>query len=546
MTTETSPRLSLDYVMAAQAQKHVTVNGTFRRLDTLVQARVMSRTIDEEPVSPDEGDVHILTAERSGEIWSLMAPDSLAAFRDGEWAEILPFEGLTAWVSDESGVVLFDGTEWIDAGDAIGRLQNLDRLGIGTNSDAANPLSAKLNAALWTAKTAGEGGTGDLRYTLNKESSGDVLSFMFQSGYSGRAELGLIGDNELLLKMSVDGSSWAEMLRVSSTRISIPASEGLTVSAINGASPGQRRNLVINGDFSIAQRGTDFPGVSAGSYTLDRWLYVSGSGMTASISQEDFTTGQTDIPGAPAHYLQWSLTGTASANPGIEQRIENVRSLPPGGAMLSFHAKASRAVALTSRLRRNFGSGGSATDQITQETHALTTGWQRYEVPATVTSLSGKTIGPGHYLGLEFYLSTGETSVDIDFADVQLECGPVTSRFERPGVAESLRLCQRYFAKTWPQGVDPGSATGPGSLLSATSGPSSTALFDWRFPVEMRGEPSLTIYSPETGAAGKIDASGTELTASPLSIAATAAGFQSASHSGLDLARAHATASAEL
>ena len=43
----------------------------------------------------------------------------------------------------------------------------------------------KLNKALWAAKTMAEGGDGDLRYTLNKESAADVLSLLLQSGFSG-------------------------------------------------------------------------------------------------------------------------------------------------------------------------------------------------------------------------------------------------------------------------------------------------------------------------------------------------------------------------
>jgi len=444
MTTETSPRIGLDYVMAAQAQKHVTVNETFRLLDTVVQACVLSRSIDAEPSSPGEGDAYILTSSRTGDSWSLMAENGLSVFRDGEWSEVSAFEGMTAWVSDEAAIVVFDATEWLEAGATLDSLQNLNFLGIGTAADIANPFSAKLNTVLWTAKTSGEGGTGDLRYTLNKENDDDVLSLLFQSGFSGRAELGLVGDNDLLLKMSPDGTSWEESLRIAPTRVSVPAKDGLTVATINGTSPGQRRNLIINGDFSIAQRGVSFVGLAAGSYTLDRWLFVSAGGMTVDISQEDFVPGQTDVPGAPAHYLHWSQTGTASGNPWIEQHIENIRSLPPGEATLSFYAKASRSISVISRLRRNFGSGGSTTDQIAQDTLALTTGWEKFEVPVTVTSLTGKTLGAGHYLSLEFYLLGGETSVAIDLADIQLECGPVASLFERLGAADNLRLCQRF------------------------------------------------------------------------------------------------------
>ena len=66
----------------------------------------------------------------------------------------------------------------------------MTRVGIGTAADATNPFSAKLNKVLWTAKTVVEGGDGDLRNTMNKESLSDVLSLLMQSGWSGRAESG--------------------------------------------------------------------------------------------------------------------------------------------------------------------------------------------------------------------------------------------------------------------------------------------------------------------------------------------------------------------
>jgi len=86
-------------------------------------------------------------------------------------------------------------------------LQGVSRLGLGTDADATNPFAAKLNKALWTARYAGEGGDGDLRYTLNKEASGNVLSLLLQSGWSGRTEIGLIGNEDLGVKVSADGAT---------------------------------------------------------------------------------------------------------------------------------------------------------------------------------------------------------------------------------------------------------------------------------------------------------------------------------------------------
>ena len=64
------------------------------------------------------------------------------------------------------------------------------------------------------ARGPGEGGDGDLRFTFNKSSASDVLSLLFQSGWSGRAEIGLIGDDDLRLKVSPDGATWVDALSV--------------------------------------------------------------------------------------------------------------------------------------------------------------------------------------------------------------------------------------------------------------------------------------------------------------------------------------------
>src|SRR6185436_3722907 len=106
------------------------------------------------------------------------------------------------------------GSAWVDWGAALGAIQNLALLGLGTTADSTNPFSAKLNKALWTAKTAAEGGDGDLRYTMNKETASDVVSLLLQRGFSGRAELGLIGDDRLSLKVSGNGSQWVTAMTI--------------------------------------------------------------------------------------------------------------------------------------------------------------------------------------------------------------------------------------------------------------------------------------------------------------------------------------------
>jgi hypothetical protein len=546
MSVETSPRLSLDYVMPTQAQKHVTVNETFRRLDALVQAAVVSKSIDAEPASPAEGDAYILTSMRGGAAWSLMAENSLAIYRDAEWCEISAQSGFRVWVADAGKVLVFDGQNWVDISALITDLQNIDYIGVGTSADGANPFSAKLNAALWTARTTDQGGTGDLRYTLNKEASNKALSLLFQSNYSGRAEIGLLGDNDFQIKLSDDGTNWHSVVKATPEHINFSALGGVSVAAINGDTPGARRNLLINGDFSMAQRGEIFVSPANGDYTLDRWAHVFNGGMTHELSRQAFAPGQSDVAGDPAYYLQWRLTGTASSNPWIEQRVENARALTGGEAIVNFHARASRSISLVCRLRRHFGTGGSPTESLEQATVGLTGDWARFVLPIFVSSFSGKTFGPGHHLSLEFYILGGETDVDIDIADVQLERGSVATVFDRQTASEQLNLCQRYYAKTWPSYVAPGSLSVAGSLATSTNGKSNVALFDWRLPLEMRATPSVMIFSPTTGAAGYVDAGGTDITAAPKSISENAVCIQSAAHSSIDTARAHIVADAEI
>jgi hypothetical protein len=140
-----------------------------------------------------------------------------------------PKEGWIAWVADEDTLLTFGPSGWTDFGGALGAIQNLALLGVGTTADALNPFSAKLNKALWTAKTAGEGGDGDLRYTMNKETAADVLSILLQSGFSGRAEIGLIGNDDVTIKVSPDGSSWLNAVTIDKDDGSVSLAGSLAV-----------------------------------------------------------------------------------------------------------------------------------------------------------------------------------------------------------------------------------------------------------------------------------------------------------------------------
>ena len=208
MSDDHSARLALPYLAAGQMQKHVTLNEALTRLDALVQTVVVSRTTPAQPGAPADGDLWILPAGATGTDWGTRPPGALMRAEGGGWTRVPAGDGLTALVADAGEVVVRHGGDWVGLGERLGVAQALDRLGLGTTADASNPFAARLNTALWTAREVWAGGTGDLRLTLNKEASGDVLSLLFQSGWGGRAELGLVGDDDFRLKVSADGSAW--------------------------------------------------------------------------------------------------------------------------------------------------------------------------------------------------------------------------------------------------------------------------------------------------------------------------------------------------
>lgn len=207
MSDETAS-LGLPYLAEGQRQKHVTVNEALRTLDAVVQLAVADRDRTVPPVEPDEGARHIVGAGASG-AWDGRDGD-VAAFVDGGWMFFTPRPGWLAIDLSAGEPLHWSGAGWAP----FAALQGIGRLGIGTDADGENPFAAKLNKALWTARGVSEGGDGDLRYTLNKDGAGNVLSLLFQSGYQGRAELGLIGDDDLAFKVSADGTEWTDALRI--------------------------------------------------------------------------------------------------------------------------------------------------------------------------------------------------------------------------------------------------------------------------------------------------------------------------------------------
>lgn len=447
--SDTTPRLGLPWLMPAQAQKHVTVNESLGRLDALIQCAATSRVTAVQPTDPGEGDAWILPAGATGADWDGFAEHDIAYFQDGAWFRVAARAGLTAYVADEGALVMYDGGAWTALSDAIVTLGNLESLGVGTAPDAANPFAAKLNQALWTARPSAEGGTGDLRYKLNKEGEPDTLSLLFQSGWSGRAEIGLAGSDDLTVKVSDDGASWREALSIrrSDGHVRLDRAGVARLDSLNGDALAGLRNAVINGGFSIWRRGSVFAGVTSEAYTADRWHFSTNSDDVADITCESFTPGQDEVDGDPAAFLRLSFTaGASGTRNNLLQTIENVRTFAGQTVTLSFWARASFAVIMTPMFQQSFGAGGSSTIATSLDWEGLSTDWARIVRTVTLPDISGQTLGDGHGLRVNLRLPA-QLSGEIDIACVQVEAGGVATPFERRPAALELALCRRYFER---------------------------------------------------------------------------------------------------
>jgi hypothetical protein len=285
-----TPHLGLPLIAAAQAQKHVTHNEALFGLDALVHLAVLDRDLATPPASPDEGDRYIVAGTGVG-AWAGKG-GQIAAWQDGAWRFYAPGLGWLAYIVDEGALLAWDGATWTDAIETISAFQNLTRFGLGTAADAVNPFAAKLNDALWTAREVAEGGSGDLRYKFNKEAALRTLSLLFQDGYSGRAEIGLVGDDDFRIKVSADGAVWKDALHVDRATGVVNVPRGLTGMAVP----------IMGNSFSSVTAGQTrylWPGLN-GASAPEVYLPVptagSFSGLTVVTS------------GAPGAGQSWTIT----------------------------------------------------------------------------------------------------------------------------------------------------------------------------------------------------------------------------------------------
>ena len=220
-----TPLLSLPYIQAAQAQKHVTHNAAIERLDMVVQLTLEATDATTPPANAPEGQAWALGPAPTG-AWAGQAGD-IAAWRGGGWLFVTPQTGWRAWDKTTSTVMVFDGGWMQQAGAAD--YDNLSGVGVNAASDATNRLAVAADATLLTHDGS------DHQLKINKAAATDTASLLFQSGFAGRAEMGLAGNDDFAVKVSADGTTFTESLRIDAATgiVTLPATGARQILPVN-------------------------------------------------------------------------------------------------------------------------------------------------------------------------------------------------------------------------------------------------------------------------------------------------------------------------
>jgi hypothetical protein len=203
------------------------------------------------------------------------------------------------------------------------------------------------------------------------------------------------------------------------------------------------RNLLLNGDFSVWQRGTSHSTEGYGS--ADRWSMHFGG--TQTLVRVDMTqTRANEIKAAcghvPEHFISYNVT-SFSSHSGFRTRLEDIMKVSGQTVTLTLVAASENNAVIAPKLRVWNTSAG--TSQDISSTGVTTDGVMRrytwtYDV-ADVFTVGSTPDGTG-FFEVEIYTDRAGWH---DYACVQLEQGDTATPFEHRTYGQELSLCQRYF-----------------------------------------------------------------------------------------------------
>jgi hypothetical protein len=309
-----TPRFGLPYIAQGQAQKEVTHNEALNQLDALVDLYFLDRDLAAPPGSPADGDTYLVAASPTG-AWAGHA-GQIAFCLDGAWRFYPGERGMLAYLADEQRLLIFTGSVWVDLVSVLA-FQNLSMLGVNTTSDTTNKLAVKSNAVLFAALEVANGGNGDLRFLVNKEAAAKTASLLFEDNWSGRAEIGLLGNDDFAFKVSPDGSAYFVAFSIDRTSGRILPEPGklIATAEINLGTAAVHSGKFTLTDAAIKPTSKLFVQLAPGPYT--------GKGTRADEAQMYAGIIFTASPGNGLATVYWSAPrgGAAKRNIKVNYQI---------------------------------------------------------------------------------------------------------------------------------------------------------------------------------------------------------------------------------
>ena len=267
------------------------------------------------------------------------------------------------------------------------------------------------------------------------------------------------------------------------TNAIVDASGGNTAS-VNGVTPNTHsvrgRNILINGDMRIAQRGTSFTSPVSGQVTCDRWV----SGIHTGTGDGNVTQ-ETDAPTAAqsgtrfTHSMKLQVTTANTSIQSTDRKYFLYRAEGQDLAAAGFGQAGTRYMTLSFWHKHTktgihsvaVNNGARDRSYPMEYTQTTTNTWEKAEltfpVDTTGTWVTDNTVGMWLFFGAAFgsnYAGTANqwgtgqkygtanqvnnydsTSNSMQFTGVQLELGSVATEFDHRSYAEELSLCQRYY-----------------------------------------------------------------------------------------------------
>ena len=298
--------------------------------------------------------------------------------------------------------------------------------------------------------------------------------------------------------------------RTSGNRITLPD--------VNNYPP--YRNLIINGDMSIAQRGTSFSFSSSSGYTVDRFDFTQTSGATGdcTITQEADAPSNTGLVKSVKIVVDTAETPTSSGNCIFQQGIEGFNCAPlehgqssPPSATLSFWVKSNKTGTYSVQIK---AQGSTGRYVLFDYTISLANTWEKKTITWVGDTSIALNYDNSNQLRVIWHLSSGpddkvsptsswvtssslqmssnavnffdSASNEIYITGVQLEADTSASDFEFLPYDVNLNRCQRYFQ--FMGGVASGF---PMMQVYGISG--SDMRTPLSFPTTMRASPTATV-----------------------------------------------------